>query len=126
MLHLPLLTGANGLARVRALLEKGYVVVSEFDDHPVFLEERGVNRGELLTFRGVHAVQTSTRALAEALLPENPEVACSPNGIFELPQPGNFQNPEQMTLFFGALNRQADWAPLIGRSTTWRLQWAGG
>ncbi|MGO9816521.1 MAG: methyltransferase domain-containing protein [Acidocella sp.] len=114
VLHRPLLTGANGLARVRALLEKGYVVVSEFDDHPVFLEERGVNRGELLTFRGVHAVQTSTRALAEALLPENPEVAVFPNGIFELPQPRNFQNPEQMTLFFGALNRQADWAPLIG------------
>ncbi|MBB5373579.1 methyltransferase domain-containing protein [Acidocella aromatica] len=114
VLHRPLLTGANGLARVRTLLDKGYVVISEFDDHPIFLEQRGVNRDELLTFRGVHAVQTSTRTLAEALLPENPEIAVFPNGIFELPQPRNFQNPEQMTLFFGALNRQADWAPLIG------------
>ncbi len=114
VLHRPLLTGANGLARVRALLEKGYVVISEFDDHPMFLEERGVNLNELLTFRGVHAVQTSTRPLGEALRAQNPEVAVFPNGIFELPQPRNFQNPEQMTLFFGALNRQADWAPLIG------------
>ncbi len=114
VLHRPLLAGGNGLARIRALLEKGYVIVSEFDDHPIFLERRGMNLGELLTFRGVHAVQTSTRPLAEALLPENPEIAVFPNGIFELPQPRNFQNPEQMTLFFGALNRQEDWAPLIG------------
>lgn len=113
VLHRPLLMGESGLARVRTLLEKDYVIVSEFDDHPVFMEERGVKLGELLTFRGVHAVQTSTPALAEALLTDNPEVAVFPNGVFELPPVCNFQNPDQLTLFFGALNRQNDWAPLM-------------
>jgi 2-polyprenyl-3-methyl-5-hydroxy-6-metoxy-1,4-benzoquinol methylase len=113
LLHRPLLLGESGLARLRALLDKGYLVISEFDDHPSFMEERGVNLEELLTFRAVHAVQTSTPALRHALAEQNPEIAMFPNGIFELPHPHNFQNPEQMTLFFGAINRQADWAPLM-------------
>ncbi|MBU6419162.1 MAG: methyltransferase domain-containing protein [Proteobacteria bacterium] len=113
VLHRPLLVGENGLGRLRALLKQDYVVVSEFDDHPVFMEERGVNLSELLTFRGVHAVQTSTPALAEALRPDNPEVAVFPNAVFELPPVRNFQNMEHLTFFFGALNRQNDWAPLM-------------
>ncbi len=113
ILHRPLLLGENGLLRVRTLLEKDYLVVSEFDDHPMFMEERGVNLGELLTFRGVHAVQTSTPALGEALLQDNPEVAVFPNGVFELPPVRNFQDMDHLTLFFGALNRQKDWAPLM-------------
>ncbi len=114
VLHRPLLLGENGLARVRALLAKDYVIVSEFDDHPSFMAERGVPIDELLTFRAVHAVQTSTPALADALRAENPEVAVFPNGIFELPAPQNFTNPDQMTLFFAAINREQDWAPLMG------------
>jgi len=113
VLHRPLLMGEGGLARMRALLAKGYVVVSEFDDHPVFMEERGVNLEDVLTFRAVHAVQTSTPALAEALRPQNPETAMFPNGIFELPRVRNFADPEHLTLFFGAINRNADWAPMI-------------
>ncbi|MDE2239380.1 MAG: methyltransferase domain-containing protein, partial [Rhodospirillales bacterium] len=113
VLHRPLLVGENGLERLRALLKQDYVVVSEFDDHPVFMEERGVNLSELLTFRGVHAVQTSTPALAEALRPDNPEVTVFPNAVFELPPVRNFQSMEHLTFFFGALNRQNDWAPLM-------------
>ena len=113
ILHRPLLLGESGLQRVRTLLEKNYVIVSEFDDHPMFMEERGVNLDDLLTFRAVHAVQTSTPALAEALLQENPEVAVFPNGVFELPPVRNFQDMDHLTVFFGALNRQQDWAPLM-------------
>jgi SAM-dependent methyltransferase len=114
VLHRPLLMGDSGLARLRALLAKDYVIISEFDDHPSFMAERGVPIDELLTFRAVHAVQTSTPALADALRRENPEVAVFPNGIFELPTPQNFANPDQLTLFFGAINREQDWAPLMG------------
>lgn len=113
ILHRPLLLGENGLARVRALLLQGYVVVSEFDDHPSFMAERGVNLEELLTFRGVHAIQTSTGPLAETLARENPELAVFPNMVFELPPVQNFQDPSHLTLFFGALNRQNDWAPFM-------------
>lgn len=113
VLHRPLLLGEAGIARVRTLLDKDYVVVSEFDDHPMFMEERGVDLDKLLTFRAVHAVQTSTPALADALRPQNPEVGMFPNGIFELPQVRNFSDLDHLTLFFGALNRGPDWAPLM-------------
>jgi 2-polyprenyl-3-methyl-5-hydroxy-6-metoxy-1,4-benzoquinol methylase len=110
IIHRPLLNGAAGKQRIRRLLDKGYLVVTEFDDHPVFMEERGLDVHQMLTFRGVHAVQTSTMPLAEVLVADNPEVAVFPNGVFELPAVHNFADPEQMTFFFGALNRQADWA----------------
>jgi 2-polyprenyl-3-methyl-5-hydroxy-6-metoxy-1,4-benzoquinol methylase len=113
VLHRPLLLGSAGINRVRALLEKGYLVVSEFDDHPSFMQDRGVNLDELLTFRAVHAVQTSTAALADTLRPQNPEIGMFPNGVFELPAPRNFNDPAHLTLFFGALNRGPDWAPLM-------------
>lgn len=113
VLHRPLLIGESGLNRIRALLEKNYVIISEFDDHPKFMEERGVDLTGLLTFRGVHAVQTSTPVLAESLAQENPEIAVFSNGIFDLPPVHNFENLDQLTLLFCALNRQNDWAPYM-------------
>lgn len=113
VLHRPLMSGPAGLQRLRRLLDKGYLIVTEFDDHPLFLEQRGLDVDSMYTFRGVHAVQTSTVPLAEVLVTRNPEVAVFPNGVYELPSANNFANPEQMTLFFAALNRQADWAPYM-------------
>ncbi len=113
VLHRPLLFGDSGIARVRAMLAKGYLIVCEFDDHPVFMEERGVALDTLLTFKAVHAVQTSTAPLAEVLREHNPEVGLFPNGIFELPPVHNFNDPDKLTLFFAALNRGEDWAPFM-------------
>ena len=113
VLHRPLMSGPAGLQRLRRLLDKGYLIVTEFDDHPSFLEQRGLDVDSMYTFRGVHAVQTSTVPLAEVLVGRNPEVAVFPNGVYELPAAHNFNNPEQMTLFFAAINRQADWAPYM-------------
>ena len=36
-----------------------------------------------------------------------------PNMIRALPDVHNFRDPQVMTLFFGALNRERDWAPLM-------------
>jgi 2-polyprenyl-3-methyl-5-hydroxy-6-metoxy-1,4-benzoquinol methylase len=113
ILHRPLLFGESGIGRIRALLDKGYVVITEFDDHPNFMAERGVPLDQLLTFKAVHAVQTSTAPLAEVLRHENPEVGMFPNGIFELPAVNNFSDPERLTLFFAAINRSDDWAPYM-------------
>jgi 2-polyprenyl-3-methyl-5-hydroxy-6-metoxy-1,4-benzoquinol methylase len=113
VLHRPLLLGEAGITRIKNLLAKNYVVVAEFDDHPNFMAGRGVAMDQLLSFKGVHAIQTSTRTLAAVLRPENPEIGVFPNAIFELPDIRNFTDPERLTLFFGALNRQDDWQPLL-------------
>lgn len=113
VLHRPLLLGEPGLARVRQLIDRGYLVVTEFDDHPGFLENRGVAMAELLSFTAVHAVQTSTETLAAALSEYNPEIGVFPNGVAELAEPRNFTQTDRMTMFFGALNREEDWAPYM-------------
>ncbi len=113
VLHRPLLVGEAGRARLRALIDRGFLVVTEFDDHPDFLAARGIDVAELLSFTGVHAIQTSTEPLAATLAAWNPEVAVFPNAIRALDPPANFANPDRLTLFFGALNREEDWAPCM-------------
>jgi SAM-dependent methyltransferase len=112
ILHRPALAGEQGRAMIRAFLDSGWLVVTEFDDHPDFFQV--MQDPEQLTFRGVHAVQTSTRPLAAVLRQRNPEVAIFPNALVALPEVRNFADPGGLTVFFGALNREQDWQPLIG------------
>ncbi|MGE0225888.1 MAG: methyltransferase domain-containing protein [Acetobacteraceae bacterium] len=107
ILHRPALSGQQGHNLLRALRGAGWLVITEFDDHPDFFEV--MQDKEQLTFRGVHAVQTSTPALAEVLRQRNPEVAIFPNSIVSLPEVRNFLDPRCLTVFFGALNREHDW-----------------
>jgi glycosyltransferase involved in cell wall biosynthesis len=111
VLHRPALSGERGVAVIRKLLSAGWMIVTEFDDHP---DHFGMLEAEdQLAFRGVHAVQTSTPALAAVLRTRNPEVMVFPNAIRVLPEVRNFLDPQALTLFFGALNRERDWAPLM-------------
>jgi SAM-dependent methyltransferase len=111
VLHRPALAGEQGAAVLRGLLSDGWLVVTEFDDHP---DHFGMlDTTDQFAFRGVHAVQTSTPALADVLRPFNPEVAVFPNTVRALPDVRNFRDPNVLTLFFGALNREPDWAPLM-------------
>jgi SAM-dependent methyltransferase len=111
VLHRPVLAGEQGLATVKALTAAGYLVVTEFDDHPDHFQM--MRQGGDLTFRGVHALQTSTAAMAEALRKYNPEIAVFPNAVVSLPEVRNFAALPAVTLFFGALNRERDWRPLM-------------
>ena len=111
ILHRPALSGQPGRDLLRMLTEAGWLVVTEFDDHPDFF--RGMQDEAQLTFRGVHAIQTTTPALAEVLRARNPEIAIFPNAIDALPEVRNFADPRAMTFFFGALNREEDWRPFI-------------
>ncbi len=111
ILHRPALTGSSGTDLVRHLIAAGYLVVTEFDDHPDFF--RMMQFGGEMSFLGVHAIQTSTPALAEILRTYNPEIAVFPNAVSSLPAPCNFADPRRITLFFGALNREQDWQPLM-------------
>ncbi len=111
ILHRPLLSGERGAQVISKLLSEGWVIVTEFDDHP---DHFGMLDAEdQLAFRGVHAVQVSTPALAAVLQTRNPEIAVFPNTIRALPELRNFLDPQILTLFFGALNRERDWAPLM-------------
>lgn len=89
----------------------GAVLVQEFDDDP----DRWPAMAESghLAFRGVHAVQVTTAALAAEIAPYNPEIGIFPNGIAELPEPVNFRPDTPMRIFFGALNRSGDAAPFL-------------
>jgi glycosyltransferase involved in cell wall biosynthesis len=111
VLHRPALVGQEAAELVRRLHEGGWLVVTEFDDHPDFFQT--MQNDDQLSFRAVHAVQTSTPALAEVLRMRNPEVQVFPNSIRILPEVRNFADPNTMTLFFGALNRERDWRPLM-------------
>ena len=111
VLHRPVLAGADGLAVLQALRRDKWLVVTEFDDHPDFLPP--MQQRPCYSFTGVHAVQTSTPALADVLRQRNPEIRVFPNAIRALPEIQNFADPNRMTLFFGALNRDTDWAPLM-------------
>lgn len=109
--HRPLLAGVQGLARVRALLQAGWLVVCEFDDHPGYIPV--LQRPDIQNFRAVHAIQTTTEALATVLSQYNPEVASFDNAIAALPNVENFADSDHVTLFFAGLNRDNDWPPLM-------------
>jgi glycosyltransferase involved in cell wall biosynthesis len=111
VLHRPALTSDTWRAALGGLLAAGWVIVVEFDDNPEFFQ-RMAGDGEA-TFRAAHAVQTSTPELAEVLRRRNPEVAVFPNAVAELPPIRNFVDTDGVTVFFGALNREQDWRPII-------------
>ncbi len=105
--HRPALCGDAGIQALRMMLSKNNLIVTEFDDDPGGIPI--LQRPDMWNFSGVHAVQTTTPALAQVLRRQNPEVAVFPNAIRELPDVRNFADPESMTLFFGGLNREGDW-----------------
>lgn len=111
ILHRPALIGEAGLAPIRALLARGYLVVCEFDDNPDFIP--ATMHPDMWNFRAVHAVQTSTAPLADRIRPDNPEVRVFPNAIERLPDPRNFTDPARMNLLFAGLNRHDDWPPYL-------------
>jgi SAM-dependent methyltransferase len=111
VLHRLTLAGADGRHLVRTALAQHYVVITEFDDHPDFFS--ALQTPGLLSFRGVHAVQTTTPMLAEVLRQRNPNVMVFPNAVRALPDIRNYTSNDRITLFFGAFNREADWRPYL-------------
>jgi SAM-dependent methyltransferase len=111
VLHRPALVGAEGYETLRNLTDAGFLIVTEFDDLPERFDM--MRKGGEIGFLGVHALQTSTAAMAEAIRKYNPEIAVFPNAVAVLPEVRNFADPKAITMFFGALNRQHDWLPFM-------------
>jgi SAM-dependent methyltransferase len=100
----------EGLPVLAELVRRGYLLVAEMDDDPARWPEMAEH--DYLTYRVCHAVQTSTEPLAECLREFNPTVGVFPNQITALPPPREYAGGP-VGLFFGALNREDDWAPVL-------------
>jgi hypothetical protein len=111
VLQRAILGSGDELRRMKQLLSLGYLLVAEMDDDPLRFPEHPETN--FLTFRAVHCVQTSTEALAECLRQYNPNVAAFPNQLAHLPPPRGPSEGGPVRLFFGALNRQDDWQPIL-------------
>lgn len=107
----PILTRPDAVAQLKSIIARGYVVVTEFDDHPMVWPR--IAEHDYLTYRGVHAVQTSTQPLAELYRQWNPCVEIFPNAVSRLEPLAERPEEAPVRLFFGALNREQDWAPLM-------------
>ncbi|HSF76029.1 MAG TPA: glycosyltransferase, partial [Microcoleus sp.] len=83
----------------------------EIDDNPIRRREYADNN--YLSYRGCHCVQTSTEPLAKILRSYNPNVAVFPNQLAYLPPPRIYPTEDTVTIFFGALNREKDWQPIM-------------
>jgi SAM-dependent methyltransferase len=101
-------------ARLAQAIRAGWVVVSEWDDHPDLIAQ-ATNRtdAEMMwtTIAAAHAVQTSTEPLAEAFRARNPEVMPFANAAFTL-MPFRETRGEPPRIFFGAANRQGFSVPV--------------
>jgi len=95
---------------LKNLLKQDYLIIAEIDDNPLRRREYAENR--YLSYRGCHGVQTSTAPLGVFLQQFNPHVAIFKNHLLTLPAPRIYSDPK-VTLFFGALNREQDWKPII-------------
>ena len=98
------------IPKLRQLLRQDYLIIAEIDDNPLRRREYADNR--YLSYRGCHGVQTSTEGLGVFLRQLNPNVAVFQNQLAYLPPPRDYQT-DVVTLFFGALNREKDWKPII-------------
>jgi len=94
----------------RQLLRHGYITVAEMDDDPRHWPKHVEDC--FFAFRSVHAVQVSTEPLAEFMRQYNPNVAVFANQLARLPAPRTYGDGP-VGIFFGALNRENDWRPIM-------------
>ena len=99
------------LPKIQALLAKDYLIIAEMDDDPHRWPEHEQN--QFLTYRACHGIQTTTEPLAAFFRTINPNVAVFPNQLAYLPPQREYPQNNTVKLFFGALNRQADWQAIL-------------
>jgi len=99
------------IPKLKELLQQDYLIVAEIDDNPIRRREYADNN--YLSYRGCHCVQTTTEPLAKLLRHYNPHVAVFPNQLAYLPPPRIYPPESTVTIFFGALNREQDWQPIM-------------
>ena len=104
-------TVEKGIEIFNKLVERNYLMVEEMDDHPI-LWQKQYEYTQFINFIACHALQTSTKPLAEFFRQFNPHTRVFENQLKRLPPARDFaaeaaQN-KPVTIFFGALNRDKD------------------
>ncbi len=114
-------TALQAFATVESLRRDGYLILAEMDDNPNIFMRDGLAAREL-SYLGTHAMQVSTKPLAEVLRVYNPQVAVFRNELKELPARRDYdeerlqrlaEGGEYVTFFFGALNRTKEWQEVM-------------
>ena len=105
-----------GIKMFQTMVSNNYLFIEEMDDNPILWREKYENT-QFINFIGVHAIQTSTKPLAELLKQFNPNIRIFENQLSELPPPRDFKaeiaRHEPTVIFFGALNRDRDFYELL-------------
>lgn len=99
------------------LRTQGHLIIYEMDDNPILWHQKNVV-SRYMDYRGAHAVQVSTPALAEVVRPYNPHVLVFENELMELPAARDYEAEAEehhgrVTVFFGALNREREWQEIL-------------
>lgn len=104
-------------ALLRDVLPHRYLMVLEIDDDPDRWRDQ-YEATQYIDFRGAHAVQVSTEALARKVRQWNPHVYVFRNHLRELPPARDYAAEAAarqgvVTVFFGALNREKEYDELL-------------
>lgn len=112
MLHRQFLTPGSLRDNVERMIGRGWTIVSDIDDDPHHW--RPYVESNFHAFRGVHAVTVSTPPLVAMIRQWNPQVMMFPNALPALPDIApSTPKHGRLKVFFGALNREGDWAAIM-------------
>lgn len=105
-----IMDGTEFVQSLNNLVAKGWILVNDMDDDPRVWPQ--FEASDFNAFRGVHAVTVSSEHLAGVIRQFNPNVQVFENAVLSIPHREEAKG-ERLRIFFGALNRMADWQPII-------------
>ena len=114
ILHRQFMDDVGFNAKMEKLIEDGWILVADMDDDPHHWQQ--YIDSDFYAYKAVHAITVSSATLAQMMLLWNQHVQIFPNAIFSLPINSREEAKDKekpMRLFFGALNRKADWQPIM-------------
>ncbi len=125
ILHRQFMDKPGFVQAMESRIARGWIIVSEIDDDPHHWPQF-VN-SNFRAFRGVHAVTVTNEPLAQMVRQWNPHVEILPNAASYIPPspPGSPKAVGKVRVFFGALNRQKDWADVVRALGEAALRFAG-
>jgi len=106
-----ILTPDRALAQQKSLIERNYLTVAEIDEDPSRWPD--IAASDYFAYRSCHCVQTASEPLAQLLRQYNPHVKVFANHLVDEPLPRSAADYERATIFFGAIDRAADWKQII-------------